>query len=172
MYQRLCCTLLEDVFSNGVIFDVTTNSPYSTVTRFSFHFSFRRKGEGIFRSDNISTISILKDVLTKEATRRKINLNISYDLEEDSIPDTLKRIHPKLEYQLLLAKKVQLIDALKVMIKQFKCFCSCHITYLKICFLSFKSVNNFTQRGKYNQCYCAWYFSQPICKLNPQTWTQ
>lgn len=72
-----------------------------------------KKGEGTFRSDNISTISILKDVLTKEATRRKINLNISYDLQDDSIPDTLQRIHPKLEYQLLLAKKVQLIDALK-----------------------------------------------------------
>lgn len=36
------------------------------------------KGEGHFRSDNISTISILSDVLSKEATKRKINLNISY----------------------------------------------------------------------------------------------
>lgn len=39
------------------------------------HFS---KGEGHFRSDNISTISILSDVLSKEATKKKINLNISY----------------------------------------------------------------------------------------------
>ena len=39
-----------------------------------------RKGEAIFKSDNISTISILKDVLSKEATKRKINLNISYGL--------------------------------------------------------------------------------------------
>ena len=37
-----------------------------------------RKGEATFRSDNISTISILKDVLTKEATKRKISLNISF----------------------------------------------------------------------------------------------
>ena len=36
------------------------------------------KGEGHFKSDNISTISIMKDVLSKEATKRKINLNISY----------------------------------------------------------------------------------------------
>ncbi|XP_070553841.1 BBSome complex member BBS7-like isoform X2 [Ptychodera flava] len=72
-----------------------------------------RKGEGIFRSDNISTISILKDVLTKEATKRKINLNISYDLVEETVPETIKLIHPKLEYQLLLAKKVQLVEALK-----------------------------------------------------------
>nr|XP_033794211.1 Bardet-Biedl syndrome 7 protein isoform X2 [Geotrypetes seraphini] len=72
-----------------------------------------RKGEGVFKSDNISTISILKDVLSKEATKKKINLNISYDINEASVQHTLKMIHPKLEHQLLLAKKVQLIDALK-----------------------------------------------------------
>ncbi|XP_006629230.1 Bardet-Biedl syndrome 7 protein isoform X1 [Lepisosteus oculatus] len=71
------------------------------------------KCEANFKSDNISTISILKDVLSKEATKRKINLNISYDINEESVNHTLKMIHPKLEYQLLLAKKVQLIDALK-----------------------------------------------------------
>ena len=36
-----------------------------------------RKGEAIFKSDNISTISILKDFLTKEATKKKISLDIS-----------------------------------------------------------------------------------------------
>ncbi|XP_060601022.1 Bardet-Biedl syndrome 7 protein homolog isoform X2 [Ruditapes philippinarum] len=71
------------------------------------------KGLATFRSDNISTISILKDVLTKEATKKKVRLDITYDVNEDSIPYTLNLIHPKLEYQLLLAKKVQLIDALK-----------------------------------------------------------
>ncbi|XP_056296172.1 Bardet-Biedl syndrome 7 protein [Pseudoliparis swirei] len=71
------------------------------------------KGEGHFKSDNVSTISILSDVLSKEATKRKINQNISYDINDDSVSHTLKMIHPKLEYQLLLARKVQLIDALK-----------------------------------------------------------
>ncbi|CAL8261755.1 unnamed protein product [Lota lota] len=71
------------------------------------------KGEGHFRSDNISTISILSDVLSKEATQRKINLNVSYDINDESVNHTLRMIHPKLEYQLMLAKKVQLIDALK-----------------------------------------------------------
>ncbi|XP_029844333.2 Bardet-Biedl syndrome 7 protein homolog [Ixodes scapularis] len=71
------------------------------------------RGEATFKSDNISTISILKDVLTKEATRKKISLDISCDINEDSILHTLKLIDPKLEHQLLLAKKVQLIDALK-----------------------------------------------------------
>ena len=35
------------------------------------------------------------------------------DINEASVTHTLGLIHPKLEYQLLLAKKVQLIDALK-----------------------------------------------------------
>ncbi|EDV24847.1 uncharacterized protein TRIADDRAFT_25051 [Trichoplax adhaerens] len=72
-----------------------------------------KKGEGIFRSDNLSTIAILKDVMTKEATKKKINLNISHDINDDSIAHALNIIHPKMEQQLSLAKRVQIIDALK-----------------------------------------------------------
>ncbi|GFW53633.1 bardet-Biedl syndrome 7 protein homolog [Trichonephila clavipes] len=74
---------------------------------------YYKKGESIFKSDNISTISILKDVLTREATKKKISLDISFDINDESVPHMLRFIHPKLEYQLLLAKKVQVIDALK-----------------------------------------------------------
>ncbi|XP_076319591.1 BBSome complex member BBS7-like isoform X4 [Tachypleus tridentatus] len=81
--------------------------------RRSHSFDNNKKGEAIFKSDNISTISILKDFLTKEATKRKIRLEISCDIDDTSIPHTLNLIHPKLEEQLLLAKKVQLIEALK-----------------------------------------------------------
>lgn len=35
------------------------------------------KGKAEFKSDNMSTISNLKDVLTKEATSKKIELDIS-----------------------------------------------------------------------------------------------
>lgn len=38
------------------------------------------------------------------------------DINEISVNHTLKLIHPKLEYQLMLAKKVELIGALKVSI--------------------------------------------------------
>ncbi|XP_012687719.1 Bardet-Biedl syndrome 7 protein [Clupea harengus] len=101
--------------------EVPEKTPAGDNISFYFHNTFLGtqleatycKGEAHFKSDNISTISILKDVLSKEATKRKINLNISYDINEDSVSHTLTMIHPKLEYQLLLAKKVQLIDALK-----------------------------------------------------------
>lgn len=39
------------------------------------------------------------------------------EINDDSVSHTLNMIHPKLEYQLLLARKVQLIDALKVSVK-------------------------------------------------------
>nr|CAD7588384.1 unnamed protein product [Timema genevievae] len=71
------------------------------------------KGEAEFRSDNISTISILKDILTKEATKKKIKLEILCAVNDDSIPHTLKLLHPKLEAQLELAKKITLLEALK-----------------------------------------------------------
>lgn len=43
-------------------------------------------------------------------------LNVFYlaDINDDSVSHTLRMIHPKLEFQLVLARKVQLIDALKV----------------------------------------------------------
>nr|KAG5699637.1 hypothetical protein BaRGS_005085 [Batillaria attramentaria] len=101
--------------------EVPERPPAGDVASFQFTSTFLnteldctyRKGEGIFRSDNISTISILKDILSKEATNKKIRLDITYDIKEESIPHTLALIHPRLEYQLLLAKKVQLIDGLK-----------------------------------------------------------
>ena len=71
------------------------------------------KGYGIFKSDNISTISILKDFLTKEATKKKIELDISCQVNDQSVLDTLNLIHPKLEAQLLLAKQVALIEPLR-----------------------------------------------------------
>ena len=86
-------------------------------------------------SDNISTISILKDFLTKEATRKRISLDINVgesfllilgnfelksqafhtisDVDDSSVIHTLHLLHPKLEAQLLLAKQVALIEPLK-----------------------------------------------------------
>lgn len=101
--------------------EVPEKTPAGETATFYFHNTFLGtqleatycKGEGHFKSDNISTISILSDVLSKEATKRKINLNISSDINEESVTHTLRMIHPKLEYQLMLARKVQLIDALK-----------------------------------------------------------
>ena len=39
---------------------------------------------------------------------------VTLDVEDSSVPHILKLIHPKLEYQLQLAKKMELLEALKV----------------------------------------------------------
>lgn len=84
----------------------------------------------------MSTISVLKDVLSKEATQKKITVQISHgifitcsysalwipslvELDEKSIPYMLELIFPKLEDQVMLAKNVQLIDALQVCMNNF-----------------------------------------------------
>jgi len=72
-----------------------------------------QKGEVEFQSDNISTISIVKEVMSREATRKKIALKIRYNLNDESVISALHLIHPKLNRQLELAKKMQLLSALQ-----------------------------------------------------------
>ncbi|CAG0887645.1 unnamed protein product [Darwinula stevensoni] len=72
-----------------------------------------KEHEAQFKSDNVSTISILKDVISKEATKNKTKLDIACDVCEESVSHTLHLLHPKLEEHLILAKKVQLIDGLR-----------------------------------------------------------
>ena len=38
--------------------------------------------EGSFKSDSITTINVVKDMITKEATSRKINLSINVDVKD------------------------------------------------------------------------------------------
>ncbi|XP_049544780.1 Bardet-Biedl syndrome 7 protein-like [Anopheles darlingi] len=70
------------------------------------------KGEASFRSDNISTISILKDFITKEATKKRIKLEISTSINESTIPSLIKLIEPKIMHYNRLTKDCQMAQAL------------------------------------------------------------
>uniref|UniRef100_A0A182QGI9 Bardet-Biedl syndrome 7 protein homolog n=1 Tax=Anopheles farauti TaxID=69004 RepID=A0A182QGI9_9DIPT len=70
------------------------------------------KGEAVFRSDNISTVSILKDFITKEATKKRIKLEISTSINESTIPSLVKLIEPKILHYNKLTKDYQLSQAL------------------------------------------------------------
>ncbi|KAH8875389.1 Bardet-Biedl syndrome 7 protein like [Schistosoma japonicum] len=74
------------------------------------------KGQANLQSDNLSTISILKDVLTKEASRKKIQLSIKLDIHMDSVEYMLRNIHTKLIYLKDLEEKVKLINPLTELI--------------------------------------------------------
>jgi len=71
------------------------------------------KGEASFRSDSLTTLAIVKEVVTKEATARKIQIQISVDPKEESVTNLLRKVDPMLQYQLNLARRVKLIETLK-----------------------------------------------------------
>ncbi|OZC06563.1 hypothetical protein X798_06444, partial [Onchocerca flexuosa] len=78
-----------------------------------FHFS---RGSAIFSSDNISTIVIIRDILSKEITKRQMRVDIHYGkfhLNEQSIPHVLQMLHPKLDHRANLTKKLALCRALQ-----------------------------------------------------------
>ncbi|XP_019539805.2 Bardet-Biedl syndrome 7 protein homolog [Aedes albopictus] len=70
------------------------------------------KAEADFRSDNISTISILKDFITKEATKKRIKLEITTNINEQTIPGLIKLIEPKIAHYNKLTKDYQILQAL------------------------------------------------------------
>eukprot|EP00698_Gefionella_okellyi_P026192 TRINITY_DN9896_c0_g1_i1.p1 TRINITY_DN9896_c0_g1~~TRINITY_DN9896_c0_g1_i1.p1 ORF type:complete len:718 (-),score=186.21 TRINITY_DN9896_c0_g1_i1:1083-3236(-) len=72
-----------------------------------------RKGEALFRSDNISTLSMIKEIISKEATRRNAVINIHFSLNDKSIPHILTLLHPLLDHQLTLSRQAQMIEAVK-----------------------------------------------------------
>lgn len=52
------------------------------------------KGRISFESDNISTISILKDFITREATSASIRIEVDTITSEGTISDTLRSLYP------------------------------------------------------------------------------
>ena len=72
-----------------------------------------QKGKAEFRSDSLTTLAIVKEVVTKEATARKIQIQISVDPKESTVITLLRKIDPMLGYQLNLANRVKLIETLK-----------------------------------------------------------
>ena len=72
-----------------------------------------RKGEATFQSDSLTTLAIVKEVVTKEATARKVQIQINLDVDPETVTTFLRKIDPMLCYQLALAKKVKLIETLK-----------------------------------------------------------
>lgn len=70
----------------------------------------------LVKSDNLSAITIVKDQLTLDANNRKLAIDVQSDLNEQSIPHILGILHPLVVRQLDIARKFNLIDAIKEMI--------------------------------------------------------
>lgn len=71
------------------------------------------RGYATFRSDSVSTIGVLKDLITREATTIKIQVNINVEIREETFPRFLDLIHPKLAFQHSLTQQVRMVEPLR-----------------------------------------------------------
>jgi len=74
---------------------------------------FLRKNEVTFECENASTIAIIKENVTRLANYRRISLEEFVTASDESIPSFLSLIRPKLEHQLSLSRKMELVDAVQ-----------------------------------------------------------
>ncbi len=65
-----------------------------------------------FKSDSVTTITILKQVITKHATNLGLKVRISTDLNRDSVPHFLRLLNPKMQAQFQLSRQMQLARAM------------------------------------------------------------
>ncbi|XP_066257169.1 Bardet-Biedl syndrome 7 protein homolog [Euwallacea similis] len=71
-----------------------------------------KKSEAEFKSDNLTTLCVLKEVLSVEATNKKTKIDISLAINDQCIDHILKMVKPKLlEHKQFLRDK-ELFDAL------------------------------------------------------------
>ncbi|KAL0105173.1 hypothetical protein PUN28_016667 [Cardiocondyla obscurior] len=72
-----------------------------------------KKGNALFLGENISSIIILRDILTKEATKRKMKLDVFCEVAEGSISRVLELILPRLNAACDLIQKIKILDVLE-----------------------------------------------------------
>ncbi|CAM9371775.1 unnamed protein product [Ectocarpus sp. 13 AM-2016] len=72
-----------------------------------------RRGAAVLSSDSASTLAIVKELISKEATSRRVHITDTFQGEPESIPVFLKRLDPKLNRQFQLAHQVEVMGALK-----------------------------------------------------------
>ncbi|XP_077278371.1 BBSome complex member BBS7 isoform X2 [Temnothorax americanus] len=71
-----------------------------------------KKGSALFLGENISSIIILRDILTKEATKRKMKLDVFCEVAEGSVSRVFELILPRLNAAYDLIQKIKILDAL------------------------------------------------------------
>uniref|UniRef100_A0A915M9M8 Bardet-Biedl syndrome 7 protein n=2 Tax=Meloidogyne javanica TaxID=6303 RepID=A0A915M9M8_MELJA len=88
--------------------EVPERCPQAETVTFNFRSTFNggtqlqanySKGRVSYRSDNLSTIVILRDVISRIVSMGQIKVHIACDINEESIKKCLELIWPKLEYQ-------------------------------------------------------------------------
>ncbi|KAK6733608.1 hypothetical protein RB195_017390 [Necator americanus] len=89
-----------------VNYQSTSDAPTQLQTTYS-------KGSISFRSDSVSTIVIIREIISEETTNRQIKVQISCDLNDESIVHCLKSMHPRMTHLLNLERRKLMAAALK-----------------------------------------------------------
>jgi len=77
-----------------------------------------KANEAMFKSDSISTITIIKETISHEASNRSINININWDLNDESVERILMLLSPKYDFHNKIAQQFQILPALKELMIQ------------------------------------------------------
>ena len=103
------------------LMDIPTRAPHTHQETLHFVSTFLdtfllvtyQDGEGHFSSDSISTLEIVRDVITHRATLQKQRLSISFHGNEDSVQQFCRLIFPRLRGLTSAYHQSGLVDALK-----------------------------------------------------------
>ncbi|KAE9550140.1 hypothetical protein FO519_006652 [Halicephalobus sp. NKZ332] len=79
-----------------------------------------RDDRAVYKSDSISTIVIMRDMISRLTTARKLRVHMSLDINQESVEHTLKLIHPKMEYFAGLIKQAELAKGLRELESSFE----------------------------------------------------
>ncbi|CAJ0608257.1 unnamed protein product [Cylicocyclus nassatus] len=94
--------------TDTVIVNYQSTSPAATQLQTTYS-----KGMMSFRSDSVSTIAVVREIVSEETTNRQIKVQISCDLNDASIDYCLKQLHPRMTHLLNLEKRKLMAAALK-----------------------------------------------------------
>ena len=75
-------------------------------------------GKAEFVSPNVSAISIIREVISHKATAQNVQLRLSSDANDEGARYILGLLFRKLEHQLQLSAKVQMIEPLRELVSQ------------------------------------------------------
>mmetsp|Transcript_34678 Transcript_34678/g.55797 ORF Transcript_34678/g.55797 Transcript_34678/m.55797 type:complete len:97 (+) Transcript_34678:61-351(+) len=66
-----------------------------------------------FVSESVTVITIIKEVISREATKRQVRIEIQLDAKKESIFHMLKMLRPRLDHHFSLNREHRLLGALK-----------------------------------------------------------
>lgn len=73
-----------------------------------------KRGELILKSDNLSSLAILREFVTKEATMQKVRIQLSFKLEPRSIGHSISSLWPRMKRHMEHSRENLLLEALQV----------------------------------------------------------